>query len=219
MAIDGVQTAWETSSSLTGYLDDADLDAILTQMRTMAARASPADAEGDLYRILDLLAHAKTRASVATSATCETTSSPHCRARPAEPGAGTLCPFAGRPEGRRDRPGHDHRGAASRGLANPRRLLPGSGAVRARAGQPRRGRVGPRRIDPGPRRRRSPGPRDLCRVPSRDGDEGRERRGGVDRESQTRSERPSPLTGLRALPVVATDTQDGFDSPAARGAR
>ncbi len=65
MAIDGVQTAWGNVVFFTGYLDDADLDAILTQMRTMAARASPADAEGDLYRILDLLAHAKTRASVA----------------------------------------------------------------------------------------------------------------------------------------------------------
>jgi HEAT repeats len=60
-AVGVVQTAWVNVVS-PGSIDDADLDDILGRMRTMVSRATPAEAEGDLYRILDLLAHAKTKA-------------------------------------------------------------------------------------------------------------------------------------------------------------
>ena len=59
-----VQIAWGNVVFSPGNIDDADLDAILAQMRGLVARATPADAEGDLYRILDLLAHARTKAGV-----------------------------------------------------------------------------------------------------------------------------------------------------------
>jgi hypothetical protein len=60
-AVDVMQTAWCNVVS-PEQIDDADLDAVLARMRTMVSRATPAEAEGDLYRILDLLAHAKTKA-------------------------------------------------------------------------------------------------------------------------------------------------------------
>ena len=64
VAVGAVQTAWRDVVSSPGNIDDADLDAILAQMRGLASRTTPADAEGDLYRILDLLAHARTKADV-----------------------------------------------------------------------------------------------------------------------------------------------------------
>jgi hypothetical protein len=63
-AVGVVQVAWRDVVSSPGNIADADLDDILDQMRGLASRATPADAEGDLYRILDLLAHARTKADV-----------------------------------------------------------------------------------------------------------------------------------------------------------
>ena len=63
-AVGVVQVAWRDVISSPGNIDDADLDDILDQMRGLASRATPADAEGDLYRILDLLAHGRTNADV-----------------------------------------------------------------------------------------------------------------------------------------------------------
>jgi hypothetical protein len=63
-AVSSVQTAWSNVVFSPEHIDDADLGAILAEMRGMVGRATPAVAEGDLYRILDLLAHAKTKAGV-----------------------------------------------------------------------------------------------------------------------------------------------------------
>jgi hypothetical protein len=61
-AVDVVQTAWVNVVFSPEHINDADLDDTLARMRAMVSRATPADAEGDLYRILDLLAHARTKA-------------------------------------------------------------------------------------------------------------------------------------------------------------
>jgi HEAT repeat protein len=57
-------SAWANIVIAPEHIDDADLDAILAELRGLVTRATPVEAEGDLYHILDLLAHAKTRASV-----------------------------------------------------------------------------------------------------------------------------------------------------------
>jgi hypothetical protein len=63
-AVGVVQTAWVNVVFSPEHINDADLDDILARMRTMVGLATSAEAEGDLYRILDLLAHSKTRAGV-----------------------------------------------------------------------------------------------------------------------------------------------------------
>ena len=63
-AVGFVHTAWVNVVFSPGSVDDDDLDDILARMRTMVSRATPAEAEGDLYRILDLLAHARTKGFV-----------------------------------------------------------------------------------------------------------------------------------------------------------
>jgi HEAT repeat protein len=63
-AVGSVQTAWGNVVFSPEHIDEKDLDAILARMRELVAGATPAEAEGDLYLILDLLAHAKTTASV-----------------------------------------------------------------------------------------------------------------------------------------------------------
>jgi hypothetical protein len=48
------------------HIASEDLDAILVELRRLTARATRVDAEGEPHRILDLLAHAKTRLGVLT---------------------------------------------------------------------------------------------------------------------------------------------------------
>jgi HEAT repeat protein len=65
-AVTGVQIAWCNVVFAPSHFPDEDaLDWTLAQMRGLVARATPAKAEGDLYLILDLLAHARTLAGPA----------------------------------------------------------------------------------------------------------------------------------------------------------
>jgi HEAT repeat protein len=63
-AVTAVQIAWCNIVFSPEHIGEDELDAILTQLRGLAARATPQDAEGDLYLILDLLAHANTKSSI-----------------------------------------------------------------------------------------------------------------------------------------------------------
>jgi HEAT repeat protein len=63
-AIGSVRTAWSNVVFSPEHMDSADLDAILAETRALSAGATPVTAEGDLYRILDLLAHTKTNAGI-----------------------------------------------------------------------------------------------------------------------------------------------------------
>ena len=63
-AVGTVQTAWANVVFSPEHIDDADLDAILAELRVQAPRATPAEAEGEIHHILDLLAHATTRAGI-----------------------------------------------------------------------------------------------------------------------------------------------------------
>lgn len=62
-AVGNVHTTWVNVAFSPEHIAQGDLDDLLNQVRTLVDRASPATAEGELYAILDLLAHAKTRAS------------------------------------------------------------------------------------------------------------------------------------------------------------
>jgi len=65
-AVSSVQIAWgNVVLSPEHFPDEHSIDRILAQMRSLVAQATPSEAEGDLYLILDLLAHARTKASVA----------------------------------------------------------------------------------------------------------------------------------------------------------
>jgi hypothetical protein len=61
-AVANVQVAWDNVVVSPEHIDVDDLDAVVSRMRVLVRRATPDDAEGDLYLILDLLAHARTKA-------------------------------------------------------------------------------------------------------------------------------------------------------------
>ena len=77
------------------------LDRILAQMRSLVAKRSPAEAEGDLYLILDLLAHARTTASAAylSARREELKSLLHGYGQPSPPLAGYALRWAGPGDG------------------------------------------------------------------------------------------------------------------------
>jgi HEAT repeat protein len=63
-AVNGAQIAWCNVVFDPDHIAESEVDAILIDLQGLVARATPATAEGDLYTILDLLAHAKSHASV-----------------------------------------------------------------------------------------------------------------------------------------------------------
>jgi hypothetical protein len=64
-AVGSVQTAWANAVfSPFHFPEENSLGRIVDQMRGLAARATPTEAEGNLYLILDLLAHSRTKISL-----------------------------------------------------------------------------------------------------------------------------------------------------------
>ena len=56
-AINAVEEAWAKTIAARGYIAEAELEDILSQMRALADRTNSYRAEGDLYAIMDLLGH------------------------------------------------------------------------------------------------------------------------------------------------------------------
>lgn len=63
-AVTVVQIAWCNVAFSPSHLDQEPLDGLVIELHRLSLGATPRTAEGDLYTILDLLAHAKSRAGI-----------------------------------------------------------------------------------------------------------------------------------------------------------
>ena len=92
-AVTWVQITWGNVLFTVGCIDEGDLDLTLAQMRSLVARATPAEAEGDLNLIIDLLTHARTRTGEAYLSNMRERlkGALHGYGQPS-PGPGRLCP-------------------------------------------------------------------------------------------------------------------------------